>query len=302
MLKYKSNKKKIGLSIMINNKDIDTPFGKVSPYSEEGIYNVIYAHLIKEWKGLSTIEGKKEKLNFSDFLKEVIDLSLKESEMHFENNLIDYVFKKKEDRIARFIENNASSMETKKIKELHKRLVIQSKENQKFDLFDFQKSLKIKIKNKYDGLINIYPKDMKSIGQDNLAEGLRSVRDTKDQRLNDFKGLSYKYNGTFHFIDAVSAPIVFYNQMEQEKEVFESLILGISSYAIKINEIKNTKKLIRKLEDVEKKKLKVSDPEFTFEQFDSLKQIKKTKKRSLTKLHDEEKTEIQKLILKNKDP
>lgn len=281
----------------------DSLTNKVSPYSDSGIYNAVYSHLISEWKGLSMVSGKKDKLNFPDLLREVIDYSLNKSEMAFDSTLINYVKRKKENRIADLVENNARSIETKKIEELYKNLIIQDKINKKKDLTKIVEDVKEKINRNYKGLNNIAPKGLDKITEDNLSKNLKEIRDTRKDRLSSFKGLPYRKENNFHFIDEISASVVFYNKIENKESNLDSLLKGLVYYVLKTNEIKNTKTIINKVNKIAEGHIKNGDIDFSFNQFDKAEKIKKTKRRKRkSSFHEEEKNEIHKLIMKNKDP
>lgn len=277
---------------------------KASPYSEDGIYNVLYSHLVKEWQGLSMVEGIKEKKNFSNFLRDLIKESLLISELSFEDVLIEHVNNVKKKRIEKKSENNARSIETKKIEDLHKRLRSQFVKNKNFNILEFKNKIKIDLKTRYKGHELILPKKLSMVSEFNIEEDLKKIRDTKYERMSSFKGLSYKYNKSFHFIDEVSAPIVYYNKKENNQSELDSLLIGVISYSLKINKIKNTKKIIKKLHDIEQNDWKHNNPSFSFFPFDKDEFISKRKnKREKLNYKEEDKNEINKIIMKkNKDP
>lgn len=238
---------------------------KISPYSNAGVHKALYHSMIEEWVGLSFVVTEDNK-NFSDLIQDIITLSSNQSELFFDPSLISYVEKHKTKRMASKKEFSTKSFETKELENLEKRLKKQKTKNEEFNFLNFNESIYEKISLNYRGLENLKPKKLLTISENNIEKHLLNIKETRKERLNSFRGFSCKRKETFHFVDAITAPIVYYNKTNEISSI-ETMIMGMSSYILKLNEIKNTKLLIKKLEEIEKNDLKISDMRFHFGQF-----------------------------------
>lgn len=237
----------------------------ISPYSIEGIFRVLNNYLLSEWRGMTKVKGVEDEIGFKEFINDVILLSIEKSELMFEIELITQVENAKSNRIQKYYETNTKSKETVQIAKLQAALTNQLKENSNFNFVEFNKEIKEQLKNKYNGLNSLEPKRYKEINEENIVKKLFEIKETKRDRLQRFKGLPYKRSEFFHFVDAVSAPIVYYKKQEGEDSL-NILISGISSYVLKVNEIKNTKRILKKLKEIENG-LKIDSPKFHFDPF-----------------------------------
>lgn len=237
---------------------------KISPYSEIGVHKAIYHSIIEEWSGLSNV--KSDNKTFKDLVSDIISLGMIESEYFVDAAIVKFIDTYKNERMIENKEYSTRSFETKEIEKLNTDLKKIIKENKNFDLDSFNQKVRFFIEDKYDGLEHIKPKGLNNLSEDNIEYALIKIRNTKKERLKKFKGFSYKLNGSFHFTDAISAPVVYYNK-ENQKEPLDSLILGISSYVLKLNEVKNTKLIIKKLNEIKNEDIKKDDQRFHFGQF-----------------------------------
>ncbi len=272
----------------------------ISPYSIEGMSRVINNHLLSEWRGMSKVKNKDNLMSFKDFINDVILLSIAQSELMFEIELITQVEKAKSKRIAKYYETNTKSKETAEITKLQDALTNQLKKNTTFDFVNFNAKIKEQLLEKYEGLNGLKPKYFEKINKENLIDKLFEIKETKRDRLQKFKGLPYKRSEFFHFVDAVSAPIVYYRNQEGD-DFLNVLISGISSYVLKVNEIKNTKRILKKLKEIEEG-LKIDSPKFNFDPFTELMayERKYQKDQKLPKFNTTEKQEITSLLSEKK--
>lgn len=272
----------------------------ISPYSIEGMSRVINNHLLSEWRGMSKVKNKDNLMSFKDFINDVILLSIAQSELMFEIELITQVEKAKSKRIAKYYETNTKSKETAEITKLQDALTNQLKKNTTFDFVNFNAKIKEQLLEKYEGLNGLKPKYFEKINKENLIDKLFEIKETKRDRLQKFKGLPYKRSEFFHFVDAVSAPIVYYRNQEGD-DFLNVLISGISSYVLKVNEIKNTKRILKKLKEIEEG-LKIDSPKFNFDPFTELMAYEKKyqKDQKLPKFNTTEKQEITSLLSEKK--
>lgn len=274
----------------------------ISPYSIEGMSRVLNNHLLSEWRGITKVNSIGKENDFKEFINDIIILSVQQSELMFEMELIIQVEKAKSNRIDKYLETNTRSKETVEITKLQMALMDQLKKNADFDFEKFNEEIKRELLKKYKGLDDLKPKKINEINEENIIKKLFEVKETKIERLEKFKGLPYKRSEFFHFIDAVSAPIVYYRQKEGD-ELLKVLISGISSYVLKVNEIKNTKRVLKKLKEIENG-LKIDSPEFNFDPFSVLMNYEKKHKKSqkLPKFKNSEKEDITNLLLKKNKP
>lgn len=250
---------------------------KISPYSQVGVHKALYHLIIEEWSGLSNVKSSDNE-NFSDLLDDIIHIATIHSDLFFDPALITYIDRHKSERMAIKNEFSTKSFETKELEILNKTLKTLLIENKKFDFIDFNRIVCDYIENKYIGIESLSPKKINSLSDENIEEYLLNIKDTKKERLQSFKGLSFKRKESFHFVDAITAPIVYYNKTNNIRPI-ETMITGISSYVLKLTEVKNTKLIIKKLEEIAENNLKIDDEKFNFGQFSKIKkkQIKQDK-------------------------
>lgn len=240
---------------------------KLNPYTENGIYIAIYNYLIKEWKGVSQITSKTGNENFSNFLKDIVSESFKESSYYFEDSLIPYLDKKIKQRRSEKSEFNTISKETKALIELNVLLKSIRQNKSEENYLSMKKEIEEKILDKYKNLESIHPKKLPEINSYNLVDKLELIKMNKNERMTSFKGLPYKRKNDLHFVDEVSAEMIFYKNGNNENKPINNLISGIVSYVSKVNEIRNTKILMNKLLEIEKDKLSLDSPNFHFYNF-----------------------------------
>lgn len=242
---------------------------KVSPYSSLGMKKALTHLIIDEWSGLSSVRTTDGKNKFLDMISDVIEISEKRSEFFFDKQLIVYIEKIQTEMMAKKNEFSTKSFETKKLEDLNKKLKKISVSNEIFNFNEFNKELLKYIQDKYTGVNNINPKSLKNISHGNIKENLINVKNTKIDRLSKFKGFSCKRRESFHFVDSLSAAIVFYNKTQGINSI-ETLLSGLTSYVLKVVEIRNTKLIIKKINEIELKNLKIEDVSFNFGQFSKL--------------------------------
>lgn len=254
---------------------------KVSPYSQMGIHKAIYHMLIEDWSGLSNINSV-ENDNFSGLIGDVIAISSEQANYFFDKSLLGYINTHKKNRMVNKNEHSTKSFETKELEKLTKTLKSLLLENEEFDFLEFNNLVYSYVKNKYNGLDVILPKRLSKINEDNIEDQLLEIKSNLKTRLSSFKGFSYKRKESFHFVDAITAPIVYYNKTNDISPI-ETMIIGISSYVLKLTEVKNTKLIIKRLEEIEKNDLKVDHKNFNFGQFSKIKKASLPKEKISSK-------------------
>lgn len=241
---------------------------KLNPYSLEGIHYAIHKRIVEEWSGLSKIKSKDDSLNFTNLLSDVISISLEQSKLWFDEDVLNFLDDKLSKKIIKNSEFNVRSLETKELEKIKEDLeFIYSNKKEREVVLELEKYLHNYIEKKYYGIDEIKPKKLSEINELNIENELVKIKNNKKERLSDFKGFHYKLKNNFHFVDTLTAPIVYYNNLEHGKKPIETLIKGIVSYVLKTNEINNTNYLLDKINNIIDYNLKITDPEFNFNGF-----------------------------------
>ncbi len=224
---------------------------KPDPYSPKGVKQNIYHYLIRNWVGLTNVKHLESGKGFDFLVSDIVESCLKKSDLWVERGLSTKIEFMKNRRMAKYEERSTKSFETISLEKLSKRISEIENEMSYFDIFSFSKEMSKEILIQFSGLEYLHPKKRSTINDDNIKDLLINIRDTKTERLSFFDGFEFKRDETFHFVDAITAPVVFYNMKNDMKEI-ESLVLGISSYVLKLNECKNTKDLMNKINRIER--------------------------------------------------
>ena len=236
---------------------------KQNPYSNEGMFSSLYYPILNNWVGLSNVKGEKNNKNFSHLLKFIIEESTELSKLWIEDELENYISNYIENRIDKRNEFNYKSKETVELIELKNRIIkIKNKKNN-FNQEKYIKKIKNKVEILYNGSEKIKPRNIDKINKENIELELKKLKSTKAIRLSNFKGLKYKQKQCLHFIDIIEPTIAYYNR-NQNIDFLETLIKSVLSYTLRVSSIRNTKKILYKLNEIEKRNLKLGDCLFDF--------------------------------------
>lgn len=264
---------------------------KINQYSVDGIHNSLYYHFVKEWKGLTKVKGKDSNKGFSDLIKDIVSQSNAISENMFEADVVRYSERLVKNRKIRLSEYNARSKDSKILDQFSKKLKTASNMHRDVNFIKMRNSIKSEIMNEYDDLSALEPKMFNTVCDSNLNQCLAEMNKSKSRRFDDFNGLPYKMKNQLHFIDRTSAPICYYFQSKNGHSVLDTFIDSIISYTVRVNEVKNTKKIIKKINKADEEGVK--DPTL----FDNLIPISTSKQKVVVNNHN---AQINTFLSKNK--